>query len=240
MSPTEIKESLKELKLKGMLATFDSRIYEHTEAKQNLTETLSLLLQDEIDLRKSQKHDRQFKSSSLLEKTALSDFDWSFNPKVPKAMVMKLFDLQFIKNGEDALLLGASGTGKSHIAKALVNKICYTSEYKVIYREAHRLFEDLFEARQLKKHKKTHKQVVQVDLLIIDDLFLRKRIPAESADDLQEIIMDRYAIKKSTLITSNRVIEDWGKCLGDNAVASAILDRLIHRGHLIQFEGKKL
>ena len=78
----------------------------------------------------------------------------------------------------------------------------------------------------------------EADLLVIDDLFLRKKLPEDAADDLQEIIMNRYTSRKSTLVTSNRVIEDWGKCLGDNAVSSAILDRLLHHGNLLKFEGK--
>ena len=107
MSIQEIKESLKELKLKGMLETFDSRVYEDNEGKQAFVETFSLLLQDEKDIRQSIRHNRQFRNSTLTEKVTLSDFDWSFNPKIPKAMILKLFDLRFIKTGEDALLIGA-------------------------------------------------------------------------------------------------------------------------------------
>ena len=67
--------------------------------------------------------------------------------------------------------------------------------------------------------------------------FLRKRVPDHAADDLMDVILERYSKRKSTLITSNRPLEDWGKLLGDNAAASAILDRLLHRGHLLKFEG---
>ena len=102
----------------------------------------------------------------------------------------------------------------------------------------HKLFENLFEARQLGRRKRFYTQLIHVDLLIIDDLFLRKRIPPEACDDFQEIILDRYSARKSTLITSNRIIEDWGKCLGDNTVASAILDCLLHCSQLLKFEGK--
>ena len=99
-------------------------------------------------------------------------------------------------------------------------------------------FEDIFEATQTGRRKKIHKQFVESDLLIIDDLFLRKKLPEEAADDLLDVILDRYSRKKSTMITSNRPIEDWGRLLKDNASSSAILDRLLHRGHLLQFEGK--
>jgi len=113
-------------------------------------------------------------------------------------------------------------------------QVCYT----VVYRQAHKFFEDLFEATQIGNRKKANKQFVESDLLVIDDLFLRKKLPENAADDLLEIILDRYTKKKSTLITSNRPIEDWGRLMKDNASSSAILDRLLHRGHLLQFEGK--
>ena len=189
-------------------------------------------------MKDSKKQKRLLTASSLREQATLSEFDWSFNTKIPKPIILELLNLKFIKSGEDVLLIGAPGTGKSHIAKAIVTKICCTSNYKVLYREAHKLFESLFEARQLGRRKKIYTQLITADLLIIDDLFLRKRLQPEASDDLQEIIMDRYSARRSTFITSNRVVEDWGKCLGDNAVASAILDRLLHRGHLLKFEGK--
>ena len=78
----------------------------------------------------------------------------------------------------------------------------------------------------------------ETDLLVIDDLFLRKNVPKQAADDLLDIILNRYSSRKSSLITSNRPLEDWGKLLRDNAASSAILDRLLHRGHLLKFEGK--
>lgn len=78
----------------------------------------------------------------------------------------------------------------------------------------------------------------ETDLLVIDDLFLRKNVPRQAADDLLEIILNRYTARKSSLLTSNRPLQDWGVLLGDNAASSAILDRLLHRGHLLKFEGR--
>ena len=109
---------------------------------------------------------------------------------------------------------------------------------KTVYREAHVFFEDMFEAEQLKKKKRIGKIFSEADLLVIDDLFLRKKMPEDAADYLLDIIIDRYSKRKSTLITSNRPIEDWGRLLNDNAASSAILDRLLHHGHLLKFEGK--
>lgn len=180
--------------------------------------------------------ERRFKQSGLQERKTLAEFDWGFNPKVPKKACFELMTLKFIQNSEDAVLIGSPGTGKSHIAKTIAHAATVAG-YRVLYREAHILFPELFEASQLGMRSKKTKLFMEADLVVIDDLFLRKKMPEDAADDLQEIIMNRYAQRKSTLITSNRVVEDWGKCLGDNAAASAILDRLLHHGNLLKFEG---
>lgn len=237
MSMVEIEKNLKLLRLQGMLETLESRVIEANSGNLPFIDAFSMLLQDEIDIKKSSMSNRRFKYSGLQERKSMADFDWSFNPKLPKKDCFELLALKFIEAGEDVIVLGHPGTGKSHFAKSIV-QMATEREYKIIYREAHKLFEELFEATQLKNRKRVHQNMVRADLLIIDDLFLRKRVPVDAADNLQEIIMDRYSAKKSTLITSNRVIEDWGTCLGDNVVASAILDRLMHRGHLLKFTGK--
>jgi len=181
--------------------------------------------------------ERRFQQSGLADRKTVTDFDWGFNPKIPKKACFELMTCKFIQSGEDAVLIGAPGTGKSHIAKTVAHAAT-VSGYRVLYREAHLLFPELFEATRLGIRQKKSRVFAEADLVVIDDLFLRKKLPEDAADDLQEIIMNRYTARKSTLITSKRIIEDWGKCLGDNAVASAILDRLLHHGNLLKFEGK--
>ena len=200
-------------------------------------DAFSLLLQDELDRRKSRMIDLRFKASGMTDRKTLTEFDWGFNPKIPKKACFELVTCKFIQNGEDALLIGSPGTGKSHIAQA-TGHAATLSGYRVLYRQSHLLFPELYEASQFGLRKKKMKLFSEADLVVIDDLFLRKKLPEDAADDLQEIIMNRYTARKSTLITSNRIIDDWGKCLGDNAVSSAILDRLLHHGNLLKFEGK--
>lgn len=237
MSNAEIERSLKMLRLPGIRATLETRALQASQGDLSFMDAFSLLLQDEIDRRKSRMIEMRFKSSGLTDRKTLTEFDWGFNPKIPKRECFELVCGKFIQNGEDALLIGAPGTGKSHIAQAAAYSATIAG-YRVVYRQAHLLFPELYEATQLGSRKKKMKLFSEADLVVIDDLFLRKKLPEDAADDLQEIVMNRYTTKKSTLITSNRIIEDWGKCLGDNAVASAILDRLLHHGHLLKFEGK--
>lgn len=237
MSIVEIERSLKILRLPGIRATLETRALQASQGDMSFMDAFSLLLQDEMDRRKSRLIETRYKSSGLDEKKTLTEFDWGFNPKVPKKHCFELMTLKFIQNGDDALLLGSPGTGKSHLAKAIAHGAVIAG-YRVFYREAQKLFTDLFEATQLKERAKKMKLILDADLLVIDDLFLAKKIPADAADDLQEIVVNRYKARKSTVVTSNRIIEDWGKCLGDNAVASAILDRLLHHGEFLKFEGK--
>jgi DNA replication protein DnaC len=236
MALSEIEKHLKTLRLHGMNSTLQTRI---TQANQgdSFTQVLACLVQDELDSRNSRLIDSRFKASGLKERPTLTEFDWGFNPKLPKKEIYELVSGKFIRDGQDALLIGSPGTGKSQIAKTIAHGAIETG-FKVIYREAHTFFEDMFEASQLKRAKKASKLFSEADLLVIDDLFLRKKLPEQAADDLSDIILNRYSSRKSTVITSNRPLDDWGKLLRDNAASSAIVDRLLHRGHLLQFEGR--
>ncbi|HQN17926.1 MAG TPA: IS21-like element helper ATPase IstB [Syntrophobacteraceae bacterium] len=236
MTLPEIQRHLGTLRLHGMNATLEPRLIQANQGA-SFVEVFACLVQDELDYRSSRTTEARFKASGLAERPTLTEFDWGFNPKLPKKEIYELVTGKFIRDGDDALLIGSAGTGKSHIAKTVAHAAIQTG-YRVVYREAHSFFADLFEATQLKRRKRTTKVFSQTDLLIIDDLFLRKTVPEQAADDLLDIILNRYSSRKSSLITSNRPLEDWGKLLRDNAASSAILDRLLHRGHLLKFEGK--
>ena len=233
---SEIEKHLKALRLHGMNSTLQTRLAQANQG-DSFTEVFSCLVQDELDSRNSRLINTRFKASGLKERPPLTEFDWGFNPKLPKKEIYELVSGKFIRDGQDALLIGSPGTGKSHIAKTVAHG-AIEAGYKVMYREAHTFFEDLFEASQLNRARKVNKLFSEADLLVVDDLFLRKKMPEQAADDLLDIILTRYSSRRSTVITSNRPLEDWGKLLRDNAASSAILDRLLHRGHLLQFEGR--
>lgn len=236
MSIPELHRSLRALRLSGMIATLEARAIAVTSHEMNFLEALSWLVQDELDRRRSRLLDRRFALSGLPERKDLKDFDWTYNPKVPKRDVLELATLKFIEAREGALLIGQPGTGKSHCAKAIA-QLAVQHGYKVFYyREAHALIEEINEARELGELRKYRTQITAAELLVIDDLFLRK-LPGNAGDELADVLMSRYE-KSSVVITSNRGIDDWGKLLGDVVVVAPLLDRIMHHGHLLKFEGK--
>ena len=162
---------------------------------------------------------------------SLDSFDFAFNRKINRALVFELATARFVAQREDALLLGPPGTGKSHISQA-IGRAAIQQGYRVLYREAHTFLEELAEATLADTRKAYLAELTRVPLLIIDDLGMRK-LPHTAAEDLLELIMRRYE-RASTILTSNRPVEDWGKLLGDTAAVTALLDRLLHHAHVLK------
>jgi len=235
MTLNEIGKALKDLRLSGMLATIEARALQVASHEMDFVEAFGWLVQDELDRRRSTLMGRRYRSSGLPERKYLKDVDWSYNPKLPKRECLELATLKFIDAKEDVLLVGQPGTAKSHIAKALA-LMAVERGYRVVYREAHEFIGGILEARELGEGKKHRADLCEADLLVIDDLFLR-RLPVGAGDELADIIMSRYE-RRPTIITSNRPFEDWSKLLGDVVVVAPLLDRLLHHGHLLKFEGK--
>ena len=161
----------------------------------------------------------------------LDNFDFQFNPKINRNLIFDMATAGWIQRREDSLFCGPPGTGKSHLAQAIGHAVIQQG-YRVLYREAHILLEELADATLDGERKEHMEQLSTVPLLIIDDLGMRK-LPLTAAEELLEIVMRRYE-RASTLITSNRPVDDWGKLLGDSAAVSAMLDRLLHHGHVLK------
>lgn len=234
MSKSDLDRSMRVLRLSGMLASLDARALQVTSNEVSFMDAFMMLVQDELDRRQSRLLERRFSQSGLKEKKTFHEINWGFNPKLPKKIILELGVLKFIDARENVLLIGSPGTGKSHVAKSLALS-AINGGYKVFYREAHDLIAEIHSARELGELPRYRSQLRGAELLIIDDLFLRK-LPATAGEDLAEVLMTRYE-RASTIVTSNRPIADWGALLGDVVVASPLLDRMLHHGHLLKFDG---
>ena len=236
MSIAELERTLAQLRLSGARDTLQTRLTQAAASQMNAQELLALLLQDELDRRATRLVDKRYKDSRLDEKVTLAEIDWSFNPKVPRAACFELNTLKFVSEGANALLIGKPGTGKSHIAKAVAYHAVQQG-LKVAYLEADSDFARyaLLDARE---RELMLQRLLGADVLVLDDLFLARRVSEAAAELLQTLVHQRHRRRASVLVTSNRVIKDWGSYLGDMTMASTILDRLMHRSRLLEFEGK--
>ena len=236
MNMTEIERALRELRLSGIADTLSTRVMQAQAAQQPFLETFAAMLQDELDRRRSRLMERRFKRSGLSERLTLVDLDWRFNPKLPRSACFELHTLKFIAEGANALIIGKPGTGKSHVAKAVAYQATLQG-YDARYVEADTEFAHYGLATS-SEQAELLQGWIEPDLLVLDDLFLARRIADVSAELLQAIVHHRYKLRRAIVITSNRVVQDWGKYLGDATMATTILDRFMHRCAMLEFEGK--
>jgi DNA replication protein DnaC len=233
MNLIELRRSLTTLRLGGMAQAVEARILQAQSEKMVPIDFISVLVTDELTRRTDRFVARRVKQAQFRDPNKMLDgFDFDFNKKMNRRLVFELATGQFVDKHEDALFLGPPGTGKSHMAQAIGRAVIQTMGQQVLYREAHHLLEELADATVSGDRKELLEQLASTSLLIIDDLGMRK-LPATAAEDLLELVMRRYE-RGSTLITSNRPVEDWGKLLGDTAAVAAMLDRLLHHAHVLK------
>jgi DNA replication protein DnaC len=206
----ELDHALRKLRLSGMADTLETRLLEAQSESQAPIDMVSALVGDELVRRQDRLLARRIKAAR-------------FRDANRRKLVFELATARFVSRCEDVLLLGPPGTGKSHLVQAIG---------LALYREAHVLIEELMDATLDERRKKYMSELASVPLLVIDDLGMRK-LPTHAAEDLLEIIMRRYE-RASTILTSNRPVEDWGKLLGDTAAVTAMLDRLLHHAHMLK------
>jgi DNA replication protein DnaC len=232
MHVVELERSLRQLHLSGMATVLETRLRQAQAEAMAPIDLIACLVSDELTLRADRLLQRHRKQARFRDPDkTLDKFDFNFNPKMNRSLVFDLATGTFIAKHEDALFLGPGGTGKSHLAQA-IGQAAILQGYKVLYREVHVLLDELAEAIANGTRKDYMQSVATVPLLIVDDFGMRK-LPHTAAEDLLEIVMRRYE-RFSTLLTSNRPVEDWGKLLGDVAAVSAMLDRLLHHGHVLK------
>jgi DNA replication protein DnaC len=232
MNLIELNRALKQLRLGGIAAVLETRLRQAQAEAMAPIDLISCLVSDELARRGERLLERRRKQAEFRDpQKTLDNFDFDFNKKMNRSLVFDLATGAFIGRHEDALFLGPPGTGKSHLAQA-IGQGAIQQGYRVLYRETHTLLDELAEATLDDTRKECMEFLGSVPLLIIDDLGMRK-LPLTAAEELLEIIMRRYE-RASTLLTSNRPVEDWGKLLGDSAAVSAMLDRLLHHGHVLK------
>ena len=232
MNLIELNRALRQLRLGGIAAVLETRLHQAQVEPMAPIDLLSCLVSDELTRRSERLLERRRKQAQFRDpQKTLENFDFNFNKKMNRSLIFDLATARFIERHEDGLFLGPPGTGKSHLAQA-IGQAVIAQGYRVFYREAHILLEEIADATLDGTRKEHMEFLATVPLLIIDDLGMRK-LPSTAAEELLEIVMRRYE-RTSTFLTSNRPIEDWGKMLGDNAAVTAMLDRLLHHGHIVK------
>lgn len=232
MNLVELDHALRQLRLGGMASVLESRLLQAQTEHMAPIDLLSVLVSDELRRRADRLLERRTKTAAFREADkSLDTFDFDFNKKMNRRIIYELAAGHFVAQHEDALFLGPPGTGKSHLAQA-IGRCAIQQGHRVRYCEAHILIEEIADASIDGTRKQLMEELATVPLLIIDDLGMRK-LPPTAAEDLLELVMRRYE-RASTLFTSNRPVDDWGKVLGDAAAVAAMLDRLLHHGHVLK------
>jgi len=230
-----LRKRLRQLRLSGLAQALDVRLQEATSHGLSHLEFLELILQDEDNVRQQRLLARRQKGAAFRETRTLDDFDFSFNPSIKRKIIYDLAAGQFIREGRDVLFIGPPGVGKSHLAQALGYQALKMG-FIVLYRSIFDLVRELREEDALPSARTPLSRYLKPDLLIVDDMGL-KQLPAQAGEYLFEIIMRRHE-KRSTIMTSNRPIEEWGKLVGDVPAATAILDRFLQHADIINITGR--
>ena len=226
---------LKALRLSGLAQTLEVRLQEAAGHQLSHLEFLELILQDEVLVRDERQISRRVKAAQFRELKALDNFDWSFNPSIQKKQVFDLATCRFIRETKDALLVGPPGVGKSFLVQA-IGYLAIKQGFQVLYRSIFDVVRDFLHDEAFEGQEKVLGRYLKPDLLIVDDMGM-KNLPKRSGEYLFEIIMRRYETR-STIMTSNRPLEDWGKLIGDVPSATAILDRFLHHAEIITITGR--
>lgn len=231
----QLLQQLRLLKLPGIREHLDARVIEAEANSLSHREFLSMLLTDELDARTSSRINRLIHQAHLGPETTLETFDFSFNPSINTKRIKNLASCRFIEKSEGIFFLGPTGTGKTHLAKAIAHQACRMM-FSVAFYSFHQLFADLATADLQNRLPVLTKRLLRVDLLVIDD-FAFKALDQITAERLFIIVDGRFR-SRSTILTSNRAMTDWPGIFPDPIMANAILDRLAHTSHHIVIKGQ--
>lgn len=230
-------EKMKTMKLHGMVRAFRTSLEAGSADNWTADELVSMLIDSEWDERYNRKLNRNVKNARFRYKAAVEQINFDTTRDLNKNYILRLADCEFIDKKENVLITGSTGIGKSYIASALGHQACSLG-YKVLYEHTSKLFARLkmgkADGTYLKEVTKMEKQ----ELLIIDDFGIQP-LDQQSRTILMEIIEDRHG-KRSTIFTSQVPVNKWHEVIGEQTIADAILDRIIHDAHRLELKGESM
>lgn len=230
-----LEQPLRQLRLSGLLSSLEVRLAEAAGNRLDHGEFLELILQDELAVRASRLVERRIRAAMFRELKNLDEFEFAFNPSIKRKQIYDLASCRFIREKADVLFLGPPGVGKSFLVQAIGHQ-AIRAGFVVLYRSIFDLARDFLEEANGVQQDKTLSRYLKPDVLIVDDMGMRQ-LPRRSGECLLEIIMRRHE-NRSTMMTSNRPLEDWAKLIGDVPAATAILDRFLQHAMIINITGK--
>lgn len=230
-------EKMKTMKLHGMVRAFCTSLESGNAEKCTADELLSLLVDSEWDERYNRKLNRNVKNARFRYRAAVEQINFDTPRDLNKNFVLRLADCDFISKKENVFITGSTGIGKSYIASALGHQACSLG-YKVLYEHTSKLFARLKMGKADGTYLKEITRMEKQELLIIDDFGIQP-LDQQSRTMLMEIIEDRHG-KASTIFTSQVPVNKWHEVIGEQTIADAILDRIIHDAHRLELTGESM
>ncbi len=234
----ETREKLSAMKLRGMSEALDLWLGTAPDRRAlDPLDFLGLLVDAEWANRENRKLTRRLQEAKFPIQAAAEDIDYRYPRGLEKARVLDLLSCRWIQAHENIIITGATGLGKTFLPCALGQKACRDG-YRVLYTRAPRLFGDLYQARADGSYRRMLQRLAKFDVLIIDDLGTAP-LDASQRLDLREILEDRYSLH-STIVTSQFEPGEWHSFIGDETLADAICDRLVHNAHRFRLQGESM
>jgi len=230
-------QKMKQMKFFGMVRAFRTSIENGSMAQMTGDEMVSTLVEAEWDDRNNRRIERQMRSARFRYKANIEQLHFDVDRNLDKNQLMRMAECTFIQRKENLLITGSTGIGKSYIASAIGNQAC-TLGFKVLYASSSKLFTRLKMAKADGSYIREIAKIERQDLLILDDFGLQP-LDASSRSVLMEIIEDRHG-NRSTIFTSQLPVTEWHEVIGEQTVADAILDRVVHNAHRMELVGESL